>query len=349
MQDTTQAEATDKNIEETLQKAKVFSIAEVANQSLALTTEVAENLGVFIVKKGSSWIKEASEMPAPKSLYFYVWFEGEVCIMYAETNVGKSILAVQIGLEIAMFCLVVYFDFELSAKQFQARYSNNFTNPYPFPDNFLRGEINPDKADYQEAGFNTLEDYINASIERTIIETGARVLIIDNLTYLRSETEKAKEALPLMKHLKALKNKYGLSILVLAHTPKRNPAQPISRNDLQGSKMLINFCDSAFALGESAKDKNLRYLKQIKSRNTEIVYDTENVAVFELSKPDNFLSFTLVHTAHEHEHLKHYSKEDKEGIVNQCIELQKRGYSQRQISKEIGISLGSVNNYINKV
>jgi hypothetical protein len=156
-----------------------------------------------------------------------------------------------------------------------------------------------------------------------------------------------------MKHLKALKNKYGLSILVLAHTPKRNSAMPISRNDLQGSKMLINFCDSAFAIGESSKDKHIRYLKQIKSRNSEILYGEESVAVFEVTKPDNFLAFTPVHgvqgvlTSNEREHLNTISKEEREGIKAKVLELSKKGYSQRYISRELSISLGAVNKYIN--
>lgn len=95
-------------------------------------------------------------------------------------------------------------------------------------------------------------------------------MIIDNIIYLKDETEKAKFALPLMKDLQRLKNKYGLSILALAHTPKRDLSKSITRNDLQGSKMLINFCDSSFSIGESSTDKNIRYLKQIKARNTEI-------------------------------------------------------------------------------
>ena len=49
-----------------------------------------------------------------------------------------------------------------------------------------------------------------------------KIVIIDNITYLRHENERAKDALPLMKHLKRLKSKYNLSLLVLAHTPKRD-------------------------------------------------------------------------------------------------------------------------------
>ena len=76
-------------------------------------------------------------------------------------------------------------------------------------------------------GVGTFEEFLNESIEQSIILHDAKVLIIDNLTYLKTETEKAKDALPLMKELKALKNKYGLSILALAHTPKRDLSKPI--------------------------------------------------------------------------------------------------------------------------
>ncbi len=313
-------------------------------------TSILENSngksGIFVLKSGNQWLKDASVKDQPRPLYLCVWYEGEVCILFADTNVGKSILAVQIANQIAKTDKVIYIDFELSDKQFEARYSQNFTNHFQFPDNFYRAEINPDESDFEACGYNNFESYINNSIEQILIETGAKVLIIDNLTYLRSETEKAKEALPLMKHLKALKNKYGLSILVLAHTPKRNLSYPITRNDLQGSKMLINFCDSAFALGESAKDKSLRYLKQIKSRNAEIVYDADNVAVFEIAKPENFLSFTLVHTNYEHEHLKQHSKQDKESLIEQVLLLNNKGKSQREISIELSIALGTVNKYL---
>ena len=48
---------------------------------------------------------------------------------------------------------------------------------------------------------NKVFDAINQSIESIVIETGAKILIIDNLTYLNTENEKARNALPLMKHL----------------------------------------------------------------------------------------------------------------------------------------------------
>jgi len=325
----------------------IDDITAEAEHLITQGNEAKESKGLFTVKTASRWLEQAKTRPIPKMLFSEFWFEGELCILFADTNLGKSILAVQIGNSISKgeqirgFILqtpkqpILYFDFELSDKQFENRYSINFEQHYSFDRNFIRVEINPDAAipDSQ-----TFEDYLNYSLERSIIETGAKVLIIDNLTYLKNETEKAKDALPLMKHLKALKNKYGLSILALAHTPKRDLSKPITRNDLQGSKMLINFCDSSFSIGESHSDKNLRYLKQIKQRNTEQIYDAENVCVCQIDKPLNFLLFEFVNFGKEWEHLKQHTEKDKEKLSEKIIELNQQGRSLREIGAELEIS-----------
>jgi len=324
-------------------------------QLLKYGNEAKESKGLFTVKTASRWIEQAKTRPIPQMLFGEFWFEGELCILFADTNLGKSILAVQIsnsiskGEQIPGFKLetqrqpILYFDFELSDKQFENRYSVNFEQHYSFDDNFIRVEINPDAAIPET---QTFENYLNHSLERSITETGAKILIIDNLTYLKNETEKAKDALPLMKHLKALKSKYGLSILALAHTPKRDLSKPITRNDLQGSKMLINFCDSSFSIGESNTDKSLRYIKQIKQRNTEQIYDAENVCVCQIYKPSNFLLFEFVNFGKEWEHLKQHTEKDREDIIAKVKDLGQQGKSQRVISAELGISLGAVNKYL---
>lgn len=328
-----------------------------AEQLLKQGNEAKESKGLFTVKTASRWIEQAKTRPIPQMLFSEFWFEGELCILFADTNLGKSILAVQIGNSISRgkqiqgFNLetpkqpILYFDFELSDKQFENRYSIKFEQHYNFDDNFIRVEINPD-ASIPET--QTFEDYLNHSLERSIIETGAKVLIIDNLTYLKNETEKAKDALPLMKHLKALKSKYGLSILALAHTPKRDLSKPITRNDLQGSKMLINFCDSSFSIGESNTDKSLRYIKQIKQRNTEQIYDAENVCVCQIDKPLNFLMFEFVNFGKEWEHLKQHTEKDKENTNEKVSELKKQGRSLREIGVELGISHQKVKRILDK-
>jgi hypothetical protein len=325
----------------------VEDIKAEAEQLLKQVNEANESKGLFTVKTASRWIEQAKTKAIPQMLFGEFWFEGELCILFADTNLGKSILAVQIGNSISKgehirgFKLetqkqpILYFDFELSEKQFENRYSIEFEHHYNFDNNFLRVELNPD-ATIPDA--QTFEDFLNDSLEQSIKDSGAKVLIIDNLTYLKNETEKAKDALPLMKHLKALKNKYELSILALAHTPKRDLSKPITRNDLQGSKMLINFCDSSFSIGESHSDKNLRYLKQIKQRNTEQIYDAENVCVCQIDKPHNFLLFEFVNFGKEWEHLKQHTEKDKENLAEKVSELKQQGRSLREIGSELGIS-----------
>lgn len=320
-----------------------------------------ENKGLFKVMTANKWIEQAKTTPIPQMLFSEFWHENEICILFADSNLGKSILAVQIadsisrGKQVTGFKLeaqkqeVLYFDFELSAKQFEARYSVKsqnqkvFENHYSFDNNFKRIEINPDA---EIPTKNNTEEHFNDSLEQSIIETGAKILIIDNITYLKNETERSKDALPLMKYLKALKSKYKLSILALAHTPKRDLSRPITQNDLGGSKMLYNFIDSCFAIGQSTTDKNVRYIKQIKERSTAKIYDAENVIVCQLDKPYNFLQFEFMDFGAEQEHLKQFSEKDRESLVEQAKQLSEKGHSQRSISKELGISLGAVNKYL---
>ena len=298
------------------------------------------------VKTANKWIEQASKRPIPRMLFSEFWFEQELCILFADTNVGKTILAVQIadsisrGQSIPGFKLetkaqkVIYCDFELNDKQFQSRYSRNYEYPYQFSDNFLRVEINPDADFPEDASF---EFALSNAIERVITNNGAKIVIIDNITYLRHENERAKDALPLMKHLKRLKSKYNLSLLVLAHTPKRDLTKPLTRNDLQGSKVLMNFCDSSFAIGESSSDSSFRYIKMIKVRSTEHIYDSYNIMVCQITKPDNFLHFNFLHLDSEYKHLKMVTERDREILeeeVRGCI-LEEPSISAYAIAKRL--------------
>lgn len=326
-------------------------------------TSAAKAEDYFLVQSGNAWMSQSKSQPIPKKLFGEFWFENELCILFADTNVGKSILAVQIADRISRGSLereslkteceaqkVVYFDFELTAKQFESRFSerregsDEYVDHYEFHRNFYRAEINPETSDI--GSFVKFEDFLNHALETTVVSSGTKVLIIDNLTYLRDETENARNALPLMKYLKSLKAKHGLSILALAHTPKRDSTKPLGRNDLQGSKILINFCDSAFAIGESAKNIGTRYLKQIKARNTEIIYHADNVLMATVVKSDSFLHFEFAETAAEQDHLKVLNDKQRLEMMDKVRELSAEGKSQRQIADLLKISQMTVSRYL---
>ncbi|HVS91116.1 MAG TPA: AAA family ATPase [Mucilaginibacter sp.] len=314
--------------------------------------------GLFLIRPVKKWIDEAKNEPIPKMLFSEFWHEGELCILYSDTNLGKSVLAIQIGNSItsgtpipgfrmsAHAQKVIYFDFEMSKKQLEVRYAADYTQHYEFHPDFFRAVIDPDfDMPEDSAGY---EQYMAESLESAVVSCGAKVLIIDNLTYLRNETEKAHSALPLMKQLKRLKTKYRLSILALAHTPKRDKSKPITRNDLHGSKMLINFSDSAFAIGENPKDKDVRYLKQIKQRNTGEMYGSENVCVCVVNKPHNFLQYEFTGFGREWDHLKEPQEGSPDHVLEKVRELHDAGMTQREIASELTISAAKVNRLLKK-
>ena len=141
-----------------------------------------------------------------------------------------------------------------------------------------------------------------------------------------------------MKQLKTLKNKYNLSLLVLAHTPKRDLSLPITRNDLQGSKMLMNFCDSAFTIGESANDSTMRYLKQIKQRNTEQVYGETNVCLCQVSKQHNFLCYEFISFGDEASQLAKQKPTKEDPLLPEVVKLKLEGLTLREIGRKLNIS-----------
>ena len=313
------------------------SIATELQKADQLASSVPEQIGMLTIKTANRTIKDAALRPNPDALWLSLWYEGEVCCLFSDSNLGKSIYAVQIATRISETKRVLYFDFELSDKQFQLRYSDEQGNLNVFPDNLYRVEINRESLDV--ANF---EEAIIGNIEQAALQTGAKILVIDNLTYLCIASEKGDVAGALMFRLMALKKKHGLSLLVLAHTPKRCLSNPITQNDLAGSKKLYNFFDSVFAIGKSAKDSNLRYIKQLKVRYGNYTYDSDNVIVAAIEKVGTFLQFVNIGYATEKEHLKEPSEKDVSQEIENVKLLSGQGKSIRDMAKELNISKSKV-------
>lgn len=323
--------------------------------SLTDSPEKNPSSGLFTVKAANQVIMDAKNRPPRRRLFGQLWYEGENCILYSDTNLGKTILAYQIAdaissgssiLGLAMDApaqKVAYCDFELSEMQFLKRYSGDDGSIHHFSPNLLRVEINPDVVNFPSGC--SFEDYLKMSLERLVVDHEVRILVIDNITYLSNETEKASFALPMMKWLKDFGRRNNLSILVLAHTPKRDPSSPITKNDLAGSRMMMNFCDGSFAIGGSTKGSQIRYIKEIKQRNEPFRYDSDNVIVCAVEKLNNFLQFRFVEYGCERDHL---NENARDALIQRAKELQSQGKTQREIASQLGVSVGTVNNYLKK-
>ena len=311
---------------------------------------------------------DAKNLPDIKNLISVIWQTNEVHILFADTGIGKSISAVDIsdsiskgkpflGLENDNEPLnVLYYDFELSDKQFWKRYTDEFGNPYEFSDRFFCGSI-----DFDELYDNCPESEFNARLLEKICydikNREAKVLVIDNISFLdMNSTQDKNVSMEIMRRLCRLKKKFDISILVLAHTPKRNQSALLTKNDLAGSKNLSNFCDSISVIGQSSKDSNLRYIKQVKaSRSSEILYDVDNVIVCKIVKTGAFLHFELVDFDSEIEHIQEVSYHDKQierqNNIEKAKELKAQGKTLREISFEIFGSSekqGTISKWLNK-
>lgn len=313
----------------------------------------SDNDSGLIIKTASQWINYARTLPPKKQLFGSLWHQGELAICFASTNVGKSILAVQLSDAIARgkktlgLCNdedaspVLYIDCEMTPRQFRNRALTDNDMEYDFHHNFYRAEINHESKKPKQK----FEDWFISQVTPIIKNLSIKVLVVDNITFLQSDVEKAPNIIPLMNKLKMLRDGHDLSILVLAHTPKRDKTKPLTVNDLSGSATLGNAADAIFAIGESQQDKNLRYIKHIKTRESEKVYDYDNVITCELVKSE-LLKFQLQDFCFESEHLYNDKQMFKENRNQEIIDYHKQGLAIRKIAEITKIPKSTVANII---
>lgn len=212
----------------------------------------ANEADVFDLRPANDWMKEGGDGRATM-LFGELWMSGELCVMFGEAGVGKSVLAVQIADAIARgralppFGMdaraqkVIYVDLEKTASQFSQRYTETEAKGsgrrrYTFSKRFHR--MAP-----KNGGEVRVRD-----IELRVEKSGAKVLIIDNLPHmLRGGL--SREAAAVMRDLRRLRSAYGLSILVLANAVRSTTRRGIAAADMAWAAALAALADNIFAIG----------------------------------------------------------------------------------------------------
>ena len=188
-------------------------------------------------------------------------------------------------------------------------------------------------------------------IDEMITEYHPAALILDNISVFHPDNEKASDATALLNQLNGLKRRHKLPILAIGHTPKISSGVPIEITHLQGSAQMGNFIDSAFAIGMT-KDKNRRYLKQVKVRETEYRYDSENVLLIEFSQEGDWVHFVPVEQTQEFELLSFGGGSNKDVLQardNEIFEMYLKGVSREEIQSTYNIGKTRYYEIINKM
>ena len=302
-------------------------------------TNTIERHGVTLRPANHCVVAGASQSD-PADLYDGLWYEGELCALYADTNLGKSILAVQIAETVAAKGFkVMYVDLELSDKGFELRArQDEGKGHHVFPANLYRCTIDfrhviEDNGGIDDNGFDIID-----RIEAMAIAEGVEVVIVDNITALCSGMESGDVAVRLVNRLLQMRGDSKMSVMFVAHTPKLDRTQPITRDSMAGSKRIVSLIDSAFAIGQSLSDPSLRYIKQTKVRVSECKYHDNNVKVCRIEKVDGLLQFVTVGYATESKMLQTARK----SVADDVIRDARAGMNRVEIAKKYGLTYDQI-------
>jgi KaiC/GvpD/RAD55 family RecA-like ATPase len=283
-------------------------------------------------------------MERPKKIIGVMWAQGENAILFGEDGSGKTIFGVMAACAVAAGGSFQGFENELDAQPvalFDAELSDyQFNNRYPegLHPNLTRFTFDEGQ---QKALIGATVEFVVTQIEAAANTIGAKILILDNLSALTSmlDLTKTADSIQLMGLLNDLKRK-GFSTLIIDHTRKpmkEGDFKPISKHDLQGSKMKSNLVDSAFGIGKSSQGENIRYIKAVKIRSFEMDFTKNCVATLELKAAPLRLEYTG--RSCEWEHVNDRNSEMQR--------MSSAGKTQVEIAKTFNISQQAVSKALN--
>ena len=281
-----------------------------------------------------SYVKDGLLMAEPRELVPHILVEHETTILFGDTGLGKSTFAMQMAIDMADAGeKVLYVNFELSKQQLAKK----------FPEKEIPATLFIATIDYTQMHDVTDQSLILNDIEQLALQYGTTVVIIDNLTNLCINSKDGSEAGNVMLRLISLRMTHQWTMLILAHVPKRKPGDPLSLNDLAGSKILSNLADNVVGLNMSKLGRDKRYIIQLKYRSMSIELDYKNVQELTLKMSEGYLHFEYGGYDEERVHLPR-SRDEKAELERDIIKELKEpnGKSYRQIADELGTSYNTV-------
>lgn len=241
-----------------------------------------EILDFISVKNGKELFATADDSDKePRQIFGHFLYEGEMSILFGDAGVGKSILANDIAFFVSgggheweemesPNIPTLYIDLGMSTKQFVSRYKT--AEPY-IPNTFHRAMIDPTELSEKEI----LPEVSRLIAGMQSTDNPPKFIIVDNITNGFGTMTASTKMRNLLSEFKNLKEKFGLTILLIANSKKRKSWSVINLNDLGGWTNHLNFIDSVFTIGQSRCGKKFKYIKQIKTREDKGLMDVMSV------------------------------------------------------------------------
>ncbi len=284
---------------------------------------------------------------APRPLFGDMWLAGELSVMFAEAGCGKSVLAVQIADSIARgreFApidgnpqrqKVVYLDLETSTEQFCSRYMNDDSGKYK-PYRFSRNFVYAGRSETAEPKMEMIEQLIESA--------QAKVVVIDNLAHLLRGYS-SNETMSVMRELRRICRRDGVSILLLVHSPPATLRRGIETRDMPFADVISAVADNVFAVGRVGSDSTGRYIKHLRPGPSAHIFGASHVPWFRVRKRANFTYFDFRGFAREGA-LRLTDNDRREWeLIGRIGELKQAGMSLRGIGRTLEMSKTTVQKY----
>lgn len=220
-------------------------------------------------------------------------YKGDTCLICAYPNAGKTILAMQIGLDIAegksskltianeeqTFApqVVYYYDGEQRITDLRHRHRRG-TYPKTF---FLVKDMNLDSLEklYRDICRRITKEHPNEDC----------TVIVDNIACFceNKNTDSVREFCISLNKLKSEFEKRGcnLTVLLVIHTLKTyNKYTPIELNDIAGAAEFSRFANSVIVLEECRLGKDKRILKSLKCKYNSLPEEVSIIGIVEGSE-----------------------------------------------------------------
>jgi RecA-family ATPase len=275
----------------------------IESMNKVLNIDIKEKQSIMTFNEYLEKAKKASDL---KKMFGDFCHAGEIIIIAGKAGVGKSTLAYTLADSIVRGndvlqqinenepLTVLFYDFEMNERHIKKRFSE-----YKTTSNFYRPDVSQMLLESDGVfNFDMVED--------GIIETDAKIVIIDNISAIAVKTTSdLQTSLELIKRAIMVKNKYDVTIIFVAHTPKISENRALNEYDIAGGSSIINLVDSAVIINKSCKDVNIRYIKSVKNRSSQ---ELDKVLVCEI-KNERWLHFEYDGWDDEKNHLPAINQE----------------------------------------